>query len=158
MTVRLAIFGAILAAMASGCSGVSISNVSGKVQVAGKPLSGGTISFLSEKPGATAVTVQIGGDGTYNIPDLPYGEYFVSIAPAPPGAEGGSAMTNAKIRSEAIDRAGQPMPRDIIDAGPATPTAKPKGPVVPEKYMDAYNTELKCNVNSATQENNVNIP
>jgi hypothetical protein len=59
--------------------------VSGKIAYNGKPLSGGTVTFVS-KDGKTTVAGAIADDGTYTVL-LPAAEYGVAITTAAPGKD-----------------------------------------------------------------------
>lgn len=147
-----------LALILAGC-GPSKGSVSGVVTVGGKPLKGGTITFLQQKGDAIPMTYPINDDGTFSVSDLPFGTFNISVAPAPGDSTATSmgAAAAAKVRSEEFDRTGQTMPRDILDAGrPSGPD--PKANLIPEKYRDPLTSELTITIDSATVQHNVVIP
>jgi hemoglobin len=57
-------------------------NVTGKVTHLGKPLSGGTITFLKEKKSFAA---KVGDDGSYTLKDLPVDSYRITVQAEPAG-------------------------------------------------------------------------
>lgn len=72
----------IAAALAlAGCGGPSSSSVSGKVTLAGQPVTQATVNFYNAKTGVAA-SAALGADGSYKITEnLPAGSYAVSIVP-----------------------------------------------------------------------------
>jgi hypothetical protein len=80
----------ILAVTAAGCKQGPVHGiVSGKVLLDGKPLPGGTLSFVSSQPGTSTIFAKIDESGNYGPVDLPLGEIQVavdnrSLAPPPP--------------------------------------------------------------------------
>jgi|SRR5579883_276167 len=73
--VSLFVFGVLCA---SGCgSGSDTATVSGKVRFQGKPVAGGSvIVYCSDKQLARGI---IGADGTYSIPNVPFGTSIVTV-------------------------------------------------------------------------------
>jgi hypothetical protein len=69
----------VLAAAVAGCGGEKRVAVSGKVTVGGKPLTGGSIRFVSVADPNRSGGGQIKADGTYEVPDAPVGECKVTI-------------------------------------------------------------------------------
>jgi hemoglobin len=73
--------------------------VKGNVTYKGKPVPGGTITFVPVKDGvAKTITGAIGEDGTYNLSKVPRGEYKIQIAPA--GKDKPKFLLPAKYQSE----------------------------------------------------------
>jgi hypothetical protein len=68
---------AILALMQTGCG--SRGAVSGTVRFKDKPLSGGRITFISQKTGGASVVAVIGDDGSYKITDCPAGPVKITV-------------------------------------------------------------------------------
>lgn len=95
----------------------STGTITGKVSLAGKPLKGGTISFLPAKNDAVALTAIINEDGSFEIKDVPFGDLLVSVSP--PIMAGGAAIagsSSAKERMGELERNGQPIPRELMEA------------------------------------------
>lgn len=72
--------------MLMGCGGGGseqpTGDVSGKITVAGKPLTEGSVAFQNTETGRSGAS-KIAADGTYSIPDLLVGKYKVLILPPP---------------------------------------------------------------------------
>ena len=112
------VFGMALALLV-GCGGPQVGTVSGTVTLDGRPVGGGTISFVS--PSGNVVTASIQSDGTYVADNVLPGEVLVSVAPPPP-QEDRQAKKQAK---RAVSR--------------------PSGPW-PERYGNPARSGLKCTV------------
>ena len=81
MTARIGrILGLLFLAAASGCGGGgSGAVVSGKVTLAGAPVTGGTIVFEPISGGGQAANGTIKADGTYEVPGVTAGDYKVTV-------------------------------------------------------------------------------
>jgi hypothetical protein len=113
-----------------GCSGESgppkaeVFPVSGKVAVGGKPLSGCTVIFSTENPGAGAAggySGTIGDDGSYTLSDsdgntgAAAGNYKITFAQAPEAAK--EAMMNGGGQPGVN---GGPFPKEFISPESST--------------------------------------
>jgi hypothetical protein len=94
-----------------GCAGSSenrSATASGKVTLAGAPVTAGTVLFMTD--GGDAASAEIGPDGTYSVL-CPPGNYKVSISPPPPpdplaAPAGVQSATNSP-----------PIPKRYLDLG-----------------------------------------
>jgi hemoglobin len=74
--------------------------VTGHVTFNGKPVGGGTITFVPvEGKGSKPIAADVAEDGTYSLKKLPPGEYNIVIAP-PAGKEKAKDAVPAKYRDE----------------------------------------------------------
>ena len=109
----------LCAAMSIGCFGgggqrhEEMARAAGTVTLGGKPLTAGMVSLSSSETGFSAAG-EIKPDGTFEIPQIPVGEYRASISP--------------------------PAPKEAGD--PAA--VKASGPEIPAKYRDAATSGLKA--------------
>lgn len=126
---RFLMVSCLLPLVAAGCGGgggrkVATGTVSGKVSLAGQPLSTGTIVFFAENNGETAIG-PLSSDGTYTLKygtgfSIPVGDYRVAINEGPP--------PGAPI----------PSPADVMKAPPAGPATSK----IPAKFRDAKTSGL----------------
>jgi hypothetical protein len=134
---RLAVI-TLIALTIGGCGRArSEGTVSGHVQVDGKPLPGGSVTFIPTEPGANSVTAEIDQSGHFGPVVLPAGEVMVTVdnrtlAPKPakapiPLPKGLSAEARAKIN---VGR----------EAGPA-PRPNPNYVLIPTRYHMAETCE-----------------
>jgi len=68
-----------------GCGGGGVTQLSGKVTLDDKPLTGGMVVFVTED-GSKTEHVPIKSDGTYSSDRVPYGNLRVGVTPPPPSA------------------------------------------------------------------------
>ncbi len=141
-------FPILLLGFAVGCGGNGeppVGDVSGTVTAGGKKLTGGSIKFTPEG-GGTAISANIGYEGTYRATVLPPGEYKVTV-------ETTYLLTLAK------------MPGAISAAPPEKGTKGAKkadpGPTyvqVPKKYEKVAETTLKITVKPGVQSVDFDCP
>ncbi len=127
----------------AGC-GSGSGSISGKVTYKDKPLSGGTVTFMtSDQQVKTAV---IGSDGAYSIPKLTTGPAKIAVMPVvplPPMMPGGMAMDPGKMG----------VPEENI----APPPAADKSVAIPEHYKDPEKSGLTYTVTAGNQEHNIEL-
>ena len=162
MTSRFFVI-ALLVCSAVGCGeGSSTGTITGKVLVAGRPLNGGTVSFLSVNADAVPMTFLINEDGTYTATDIPQGELMVSVVAKASDANGGGASESraAKAKGEMgrLESAGQPVPPEMQDAVNGTPGENAPPPLVPPKYQDPFTSDIKVTLDSSSLQFDVIIP
>jgi hypothetical protein len=75
---RLVFLPLLAALAAAGCSGSSSGTVTGQVLYMGKPVKGGSVTFVSTE-GKRAVSVQIKEDGTYKMEKVPAGNVRICV-------------------------------------------------------------------------------
>lgn len=143
--------------LTSGC-GDSVGTVSGTVTYQGKPLTGGSITFLPKE--GLAVNGTIDKDGTYSVAKVPAGEVKISIdtfasrtganrpAGGGPPVAGGPPGGGGPPK----DRGGPPkdvLPKDV-DPKSFDPAAiereREKHVKIPEKYLDPNKSGLTFTV------------
>ena len=74
--------------------------VTGHITFNGKPVEGGTITFVpSKEKGAKPIAAEVTKDGTYRLEKVPVGEYKIKIAPHA-GQEKAKGAVPAKYRSD----------------------------------------------------------
>lgn len=111
-----------------GCGGEPVGMVSGLVTLDGKPVDGGTVSFLPPA-GGIPVTTAIGNDGRFTATGVPVGEMMVGVQ---------SPGDNTPTAGEIIKNQG-------AKSGPQA--APPKPPMrFPDKYADPSASGLKVAV------------
>jgi hypothetical protein len=111
-----------------GCGGEPVGMVSGLVTLDGKPVDGGTVSFLPPA-GGVPVTTLIGSDGRYVASGVPVGEVMVGVQA--PGDDSGAA--------------GEIIKNQGAKGGPQQ--APPKPAVrFPDRYADPSTSGLKVTV------------
>ncbi|MCI0701377.1 MAG: carboxypeptidase-like regulatory domain-containing protein [Planctomycetia bacterium] len=132
---------ALLLAGVVGFAGCArpVGDVSGKVTYNGKPLKGGSVTFISDE-GRHSVSASINEDGTYKVPTLTGGTYKVCVdtsylkpAPNGPGGYVGSGGKSA------------PPP---ATKGPPPKSAPPPDAVVPEGYKPSNPAEAQAAANA----------
>lgn len=117
---------ALLTLVVVGCgeSGPPRIPVSGSVTFESKPVTEGTVTFLSRKSGA-ATAAKLNDEGKFEIPEgLPAGDYVVSVAP--------------------------PFTEEVAGA-PVTEPAK-EYPNIPQKYRSDTTSDLKATIKEDQQE------
>lgn len=114
----------LAACLQAGCSGGPDSGtVTGTVSVAGKPLAGGSISFIGAD--GRPIAAEISPNGTYRVDNVPLGEAIVVVNALP---------SDEPARHKAIkEQISQPPP-----APPPPPFAA--------KYTDMGSTDLRFTV------------
>lgn len=143
--------------LAAGCSGSGkLGTITGTVNVKGKPLNGGTISFVrAGVADAQPVTVVINPDGTYTAEGVPYGELLISVVPPPPSTILADASA-AKDQMGQLQAQGRPVPQSLIDA---TGSAVNKtAEMFPATYSDPLTSGLSFTLDAPTATHTVDIP
>lgn len=140
----------VLSLTLTGCSSKSKSPVlSGKVLYHDKPVTGGTIKLISEKPGADGKIAEFPGAIS------PTGEYVVSGAPA--------GEMKVVIETESIKRQSQGpqmmgnVPPEMLEKmkkakeGVPESSNRPQYVEIPHKYSDPNQTDLKVTLTGGSQ-------
>lgn len=140
-----------LLSLTVGCGGAAKGTVSGKVLYKGKPLPGGTVSFVPPE-GKGTVVAQIGEDGSYSVSKVPVGEVTIivettSVKPKP-GPPRGRRPKEA---------GGPPKDAPAPEGGgsAAAPTKTKKFVAIPEKYGNPKESPLKYTVTKGNQDYDV---
>jgi hypothetical protein len=117
----------VLALAAPGCgsSGPEMARVRGKVTVKGRPLTKGTITFVSPDEKRPNASSQIGADGSYDLQTTEPGD--------------GAQLGDYKVIVSDVDTA------QILDYIPKKKMPEPKKTIAP-KYSSTDTTDLKATV------------
>lgn len=114
---------ALSGALACGC-GARTATVAGRVTFVGQPVSGGSvIVYCSDKQIARGI---IGVDGTYSIPNVPYGACAVTVQAPPRGPLG------LRLQQTPPPASDGPIPPTVESSAPAR-LAIPLRYAVPEE-------------------------
>ncbi len=156
------ILGIVLTTLGFGCGGANPNapaSVSGSIKYKGKPVTGGTVQYVTKE--GTAYSAPIDGDGTYSISDIPVGELVVTVETESVNPDkklaGGSGKDAAKYKNMAAGQESQKPPSDRGggNAGPAVEgTAsgdKTKYVKIPESYSKAKTSPLTKTVKQGRQ-------
>jgi hypothetical protein len=146
---RWLLVGCLVAVVVAGCGGPRLGRVTGRVTVAGKPVTSGTIMFHPDA-GPTAVGT-IGPNGTYTLTTIKPGDgalvgsHRVTIQATTVGA--GSMVEPKSIDEElALRHKGKVLVAGKVEW------------VVPEKYSRLETTELKAKVDPGSNTLDFDIP
>jgi hypothetical protein len=127
-----ALFAAVGGLLTTGC-GAPNGNVTGRVTHKGKPLTSGTVTFLTA--GNKVFTSQIASDGSYTVLKLPAGPVQIGVQIPP-------AFTY-----------------DDPQMPSASPAAAATQPItIPPKYHDPSTSGLTLDVTGANQTHNIELP
>jgi hypothetical protein len=149
----------IAAILASGCGSPSVGTVTGLVKQAGKPLPGGTITFLKrDSKDAEQFTATVNDDGTFTMDDLPFGDYLIGIAPKS-NAVFIDNMSKGKLEIGVFDQNNQPVPQNILDRVNTPPQANAVGgQSLMDKYSDPYTSGILFTHDKSPNEYNPDLP
>jgi hypothetical protein len=139
---------ALLSLWCAGC-GNATGEVSGKVSYQGKPLNGGTITFVPEKGGG-AFNSPISEQGTYIVTKVPTGPAKVAVR-----SPGRSSRDAAKLKKE-LARLPKDAPPEVRAEMERQAAAKDFGQV-PDSYGDYEKSGLTCTVKGGPQEHNIEL-
>lgn len=149
------LLGCLVCLMLGGCGrGLSLGKVSGRVTVAGKPVTSGTIMFHPESENAPAAVGAIGPDGTYTLTTVKAGDgavvgsHRVTIQATTVG-EG--SLVEAKSLEQEMELARMPPGRKVLVPGKVTW-------VVPEKYSQLQTSTLAAKVESGSNKLDFEVP
>jgi hypothetical protein len=137
--------------LVAGCAAKG--NVTGKVSYKGKLLPAGTVTFITEKGGAT-FDAQIQEDGTYTVTKVPAGPakilvkaYELPKMPARPGPAG--QMTGGPPPGA--------LPEGVKSPYPDLKAEAEKVVKIPDKYADAGKSDLTYTVTSGAQTHDIDL-
>jgi hypothetical protein len=143
---------ATLLLVLAGCG--SRATVTGKVLVGDEPVTGGTVTFLTDDDHAFSSPIK--EDGAYTIEKIPPGPVKIGVLgssgggiPLPPGVpKGGDPFKGVRDKLPGEDGGGDPF----------NLKAKGKtGPPVPTRYSDARKSGLTYTVTAGTQDHNITL-
>jgi hypothetical protein len=137
--VTLGVSLALVALLCAGCAPAT-SKVSGTVTYKTKPLTAGSVTFVTDQG---TVSGAIDNNGAYTVENVPVGTAKVSVFSA-----GGPKMTQ---KFGGVQKGKGGGPKDLPpEAEKALAGAKQGAPAVtiPEKYSDANTSDLKVEVTS----------
>jgi hypothetical protein len=135
--------GACLVGLFAGCASEKTGTVTGKVILDGKPVTGGSVSFLT-KSGGIPVTAFIEADGSYRVERVPVGEVLIGVLSPPPD----SAAPGEAIKKTGGATGGAERAPDNTKGSPPNPTAAPVADklLIPVRYNDPGTSGLTTNV------------
>jgi len=125
--------------LATGCGGMSKSDVSGTVSYKGKKLGNGVIQFVGKDARESSL---IGADGSYRIAKAPHGSVKVVVETTPP-----NALPTPKMGTPKDAGGGPPMKIE----GEAGAQSKGEYVPIPAKYKSEDTTPLTYEVTSGKQ-------
>lgn len=137
-----------------------MASLSGKVSYNGKPLKGGSVSFISTE-GLPSDSGAIKEDGTYTVPNITSGKYKVCVdtsflmPPQPRGAAAPppSGQTKAPPKDAVIPEGYKPSsPADMAIAANSKKFIK-----IPPKYMNAEQTDLSIDIKGGSQTYDIDL-
>jgi len=141
--------------LATGCSS---STVNGKVLYQGKPVPGGTVTFIHPKKGSLASA--IGEDGGYQFVDIPPGEVQITVA-APVKEKGRNLPPNLdweQIKASHPPGIKEEEIKQKMGYRPApTSSAATSSFSLPQKYADPTQSGLKYTVISGPQTHDIEL-
>jgi hypothetical protein len=126
--------GALLGALASGCSGEKYAELSGTVTLKGAPLKSGIVTFFPSTGEPFAATIE---NGNYTLATARYGEYRVTVTQLAESPEVSSGAGGRKMKPGEVD------PTATVGKGDAAP--KPAQPV-PDKYKSVDTSGLSVTI------------
>ena len=134
-TRALATFGVccILASLA-GCGDSTKGTATGKVTYKGQTVTGGTLTLTPSSAGAAPIPLFIKPDGTFSQPDIPVGQYQVSIETA--SATGPTPYQTG----------GMTPPGGANVSQPTLPATGGKPVPIPAKYNDPKTSNLSWEI------------
>lgn len=146
--------------LAVGC-GSGKATLYGKVTVAGQPLKGGSVTFLTLDGKGGAVQANISAEGTYSAENVPFGNLKVLVTyvdppsmPARPNFKGKGRRGDAAAKEDAGEKFRTPY--DNLKA--ATEGRGARKTTVPAKYGDPDTTDLRVTVTETKQPHDIDIP
>jgi hypothetical protein len=162
----------VSALLLTGCS-QPVGSVTGKVTYNGKPLKGGSVTFVSDEGGQSA-SGEIGETGTYTVPKILGGKYkvcvdtsYLSPTQQVGGGYTGSGGSKGRPPSAAppAPKASGPPPGAEVPEGytPSNPaemaaaTAAKKYVQIPEKYKTPEKTDLVFTFEGGSQTFNIDL-
>lgn|ERR1017187_1074875 len=119
--VRIGLFLTMLIAL-SACNGAQEATIVGKVELEGRLLKSGTVTFISED--GKSYSAAISAEGVYKIERVPPGEFNIKV---------NSHARNPFGKFEGPNSKNDPKAAETILE-------------IPEKYNDAKKSGLKCDV------------
>jgi hypothetical protein len=116
-------------------------SLSGKITYKSQPVNGATLQLYPAAGGKDAFPISVGQDGTFNVSDVPPGDYKIVVqgtAPPPnmPSVKGVSGDKQAEAQEKLRAMQG--------DNKPTIP--------FPDKFKDVAKTTLTCTVKAGKQE------
>jgi hypothetical protein len=153
--IQAARWGRVLAAafclcgilLVQGCSG-GMGTVSGKVTFLGKPVRGGTVSFIPEA--GSVVIAQIEEDGSYTVRNVTPGKAKITVDTSSfrPQAQKAPPGVSPQFAKEMMEK----MNPDFADAGRAK-----RYVAIPPQYTDPDQTKLSYEVKSGKQQHDIDM-
>jgi hypothetical protein len=132
--------------LAAGCGGKGV--VSGKVLYQGKPVRGGSVSFLLEQGGVMSSPIE--DDGSYTIPSVPPGNVKITVET--------ESFRPSIMQRDASGGAPAFMKKYIQEKDPQLAEQRAKRYVrIPPQYSDPDKSNLTYEVKSGKQEHDIDL-
>lgn len=151
--------------LTAGCS--SNGSVSGTVTFDGKPMPGGTVTFVGEGGGGGSAQINA-KDGTYEITKLPKGKMKVSVKPYEPPQMGGRGgppgMGRGMPPGMRTGEGGAPKGANLpegVDPSIFNPAAKAEGSKavrIPDRFLDPEKSGLTTTIAGGKNVYDIPIP
>jgi len=139
-----------LLVLGCGKSGSHGSSISGTLTYKAKPVPGGTLLFHAN---GKAFQASLSADGSYSVPDLPPGDYIVTIDTRHlkdvVGPEGMMAKMASQFSGDVSEKS-MPMNKELSKAKEMRKDTPPQYRAIPDKYADAKTSGLKVTVESGS--------
>jgi hypothetical protein len=140
----------LLGLLIAGCG--SNGTISGKVLYQGKPLPGGTVTFVT---GKGAVSCPISAEGNYTIEKVPAGEVKIAVVGAEMSKSGEVRMAGEAVRSGKVKM--EQLPPDIKKKLESSSTASGQPIWIPANYADFEKSGLTCTVTGSKQTHDIEL-
>jgi hypothetical protein len=139
----------LLVALAAGCAGKA--TIRGKVTYQGKPVTGGTITFLvgSEERSYPA---QIQADGSFTIPEIRTGEAKITVTSSNPN-EAVVPAADPEVLKRMSDQAKREMEKGSQVNKKDMATWRP----LPKVYSDSDKTPLKITIQGGANQKDIDL-
>jgi hypothetical protein len=138
----------IPAVAACGCNPEKVAAVSGTVTYMGKPLPGGTITFMNEERTKQDI-VPINPDGTYSAARVPWGKVLVGVYPA--------GKSRAELVSGDTQDSRKP-PKESPFAGNFDKTSEGKYVDIPMRLRDPFMSGISVEIDTSPKSFDITLP
>jgi hypothetical protein len=142
-----------LLVLGCGKSGSLGSSISGTLTYKAKPVPGGTLLFHAN---GKAFQASLAADGSYSVPDLPAGDYIVTIDTRHlKDVVGPEAMMRKMSGSDQIPEG---MNKELSKVKEMRKDNPPQYRFIPDKYADVKTSGLKVTVQAGSNTKELELP
>jgi hypothetical protein len=128
----------------AGCGDPTKGTAVGKVTYKGAPVTGGSMSLKPAAGSAPGVMIVITADGSFNMPDIPVGQYKVTVETDSVANAGGAPI-------------GVTPPKDAPKLPDLDTSKLPKKVAIPPKYKDAASSGLTWEIKPGTNRRDIDL-